>query len=169
MESIQAGDKNIRRKAMMNIDIIKSKNKHLGGCAAALLRSDLGTIYFSDENRAYKTLSDGISKGEISVAVNGRSECLGFIWIIPKGAFKFPFLHMIAVKEEYRNLGIGKTLLKYFEDVVKENASKAFLLVGDFNPKAKKLYERVGYKEVGRIPGLYKEGVTESLMMKKLH
>jgi ribosomal protein S18 acetylase RimI-like enzyme len=41
-----------------------------------------------------------------------------------------------------------------------------FLVVADFNPEAKRLYERVGYIEVGAIPNLYREGMTEYLMMK---
>lgn len=152
----------------MEIKIRKAKRKHLNDCAQALLRSDLGAMYFSDESRAFKTLQSGISKGEVSVAEGGRSECLGFVWIIPNGAFKFPFLHIIAVKEEYRGIGIGKKLLKFFEEKAIQNSSKAFLIVADFNSKAKKLYESIGYKEVGRIPGLYKEGVLEFLMMKEL-
>ncbi len=153
----------------MEIEILKAQNCHLDGCTEALLKSDLGAIYFSDKDRAHKALSYGISNDEISVAVNGRSECLGFIWIIPNGAFKsFPYLHIVAVKEEYRGCGIGKRLLRFFEDTVSRYASKAFLVVADFNPKAKKLYENIGYKEVGCIPGLYKEGISEFLMMKVL-
>jgi ribosomal protein S18 acetylase RimI-like enzyme len=41
-----------------------------------------------------------------------------------------------------------------------------FLVVADFNPEAKRLYESLGYRQVGVIPGLYKEGVSEQLMMK---
>ncbi|MFZ5968343.1 MAG: GNAT family N-acetyltransferase [Bacillota bacterium] len=84
------------------------------------------------------------------------------------GAFHgFPYLHIIAIKEEFRNLGIGKELLDYFEKVVAQS-SKVFLVVADFNSKAKQLYEKCGYKEVGVIPNLYKSGVTEYLMMKEL-
>ena len=39
-------------------------------------------------------------------------------------------------------------------------------LVADFNPDAKILYEKIGYMEIGIIPGLYREGITEYLMMK---
>ena len=46
--------------------------------------------------------------------------------------------------------------------------SKCFLVVADYNPEAKRLYEQIGYTEVGRIPDLYKEGVTEILMMRLL-
>jgi len=44
---------------------------------------------------------------------------------------------------------------------------KLFLVVADFNPNAKGFYESMGYHQVGEIPGLYREGITEYIMMKE--
>ena len=94
-------------------------------------------------------------------------KCVGFTYIIPKGAFhSFPYLHIIAVKEEYRNKGIGKALLDYSEKIAYEMADRFFLVVGDYNPDAKRFYERNGYQQVGEIPNLYRLGITEYLMVK---
>lgn len=153
----------------MDINIIKAENKHLIDCKIALQNSELGRIYFPKEDNAVKALNEGISKGEIFIAINKECECLGFIWFIVNGAFhSFPYLHIIAVKDELRNIGIGQTLLKYFEETNSKTSSKLFLVVADFNPRAKQLYERIGYKEVGIIPSLYKIGVKECLMMKEI-
>ena len=153
----------------MDINIIKAENKHLPDCKVALQKSELGRVYFAEEDKAIKALSEGISKGEIFIAINKEGICLGFIWVILNGAFhSFPYLHIIAVKEEFRNLGIGRKLLKHFEETICKTSSKLFLVVAEFNPKAKQLYQSIGYKEVGIIPSLYKRGVTECLMMKEL-
>ncbi|AJA46969.1 hypothetical protein CPAST_c08690 [Clostridium pasteurianum DSM 525 = ATCC 6013] len=56
--------------------------------------------------------------------------------------------------------------MKFFEDVCFKDYAKLFLVIADFNPESKMLYERIGYVEVGCIPNLYKLGVTECLMMK---
>lgn len=147
--------------------ITKAHLKHLEDCKAALLKSKLGQEYFPSEDKAHSALIEGIAKEEIFVAVDETGECLGFIWFILAGAFhSFPYLHIIAVKEAFRGQGIGKKLLGFFEETVTDS-SKVFLVVADFNPDAKRLYERLGYQQVGEIPGLYKEGVTEYLMMKK--
>ncbi|MFN2286378.1 MAG: GNAT family N-acetyltransferase [Anaerolineae bacterium] len=151
--------------------IIRAQPRHLGDCKAALLNSKLGQVYFPSEEKALATLTEGISKGEIFVAVDEdedrRGECLGFIWFVLKGAFhSFPYLHIIAVKEAFRGRGIGRKLLHFFEETVFTDSSKVFLVVADFNPEARRLYERLGYLQVGAIPGLYKDGVTEYLMMK---
>ena len=153
----------------MDVNIIKAENKHLADCKVALQKSELGRVYFAEEDKAIKALNEGISKGEIFVAINKEGICLGFIWVIVNGAFhSFPYLHIIAVKEEFRNLGIGKKLLKHFEETICKPSSKLFLVVAEFNPEAKQLYQSIGYTEFGIIPDLYKRGVNECLMMKAL-
>ena len=152
----------------MKITITQAHLKHLEDCKTALLKSKLGHEYFPSAEKAHLALTDGITKEEVFVAIDEAGHCLGFIWFILAGAFhSFPYLHIIAVKEEFRGQGLGRQLLGFFEEAVFTQASKVFLVVADFNPGAKRLYERVGYRQVGEIPGLYKEGVTEYLMMKE--
>jgi ribosomal protein S18 acetylase RimI-like enzyme len=152
----------------MKTIITKADKSHLADCTIALLHSKLGLEYFPTEEKAIMALTEGITKEEVFVAVDEKGECLGFIWFILCGAFhSFPYLHIIAVREESRGLGIGKKLLSFFEEKVFPDCSKVFLVVADFNPDAKRLYESLGYKQVGVLPNLYKEGVTEYLMMKE--
>jgi len=103
----------------MQIDIVKAENKHLADCKTALTESKLGEVYFPEEEEAIDALNEGISKGEIFIARNNENECLGFIWFILNGAFhSYPYLHIVAVKKEFRNLGIGKKLIAFFEETV---------------------------------------------------
>lgn len=151
----------------MKIAITQAQMQHLEDCKVALLKSKLGQVYFPSEESAHTTLTEGITKGEVFVAIDEREECLGFVWFILEGAFHgFPYLHIIAVKEAYRGMGIGEKLLRFFEETVFTDHSKVFLVVADFNPEARRLYERLGYQQVGAIPGLYRDGITEYLMMK---
>lgn len=153
----------------MEICFAVAEIEMLEDCKSALSCSKLGRVYFSDDSKARQAIKEGITKGEIVVAINDKGICLGFVWYIMDGAFhSFPYLHIIAVKDEYRNQGIGKKLLEYFEKVISKDKSKVFLVVADFNPEAKRLYQSIGYREVGIIPNLYKTGVTEHLMMKEL-
>ena len=152
----------------MQIIITKANKKHLEDCKNALHNSKLGQEYFPSEQDAIDAITEGITKEEMFVALNEKGECLGFIWFILSGAFhSFPYLHIIAVREEFRGLGIGKKLLSFFEETVFPNSSKVFLVVADFNPDAKRLYENLGYQQVGVLPNLYREGITEYLMMKE--
>ncbi|MGH4137086.1 GNAT family N-acetyltransferase [Clostridium sp.] len=151
----------------MEINIIKGSMEYINYCEDILLNSELGIRYFSEKGSARRALKDGFNKNEIYVALDIDHNCNGFIWFILQGAFhSFPYLHIIAVKKENRKLGIGKKLLVFFEDICFKDYTKLFLVVADFNTDAKILYEKIGYVEIGVIPGLYREGITEYLMMK---
>jgi len=154
---------------MTNYTITKAELNNLSDCKVALLNSKLGDELFPSEKKAHDLLKEGINNGEIYAAIDQDNSCLGFIKIIWEGMFNvFPMVHIIAVQENFRNQGIGKALLAYFEKLAFPAYSKVFLTVEDFNPDAMRLYERLGYIKVGEIPGLYKAGVTDYLMMKKL-
>lgn len=91
----------------------------------------------------------------------------GFIWVILNGIFhSFPYIHIVAVKSENRGHGIGEVLLRFVENEYFTKYSKLFLVVTDFNLNAKRLYQRIGYSEIGEIPNLYRKGISECLMMK---
>jgi ribosomal protein S18 acetylase RimI-like enzyme len=151
----------------MELKILKGSIDYLNDCEEALVNSELGLRYFSKEGSARISLKEGFDKGEIFVALDNDKNCIGFLWIILNGAFhSFPYLHIMAVKQESRSRGIGKKLLQFFEDTFFRDRTKLFLVVADFNPDAKRLYEKIGYIEVGTIPSLYREGVNEHLMMK---
>ena len=111
----------------MNITIARAGDSHLLDCVAALANSELGRVYFPSEEKALASLADGVAREEVFVAVDEAGECLGFIWFILGGAFHgYPYLHVIAVKEEHRGEGIGKKLLAFFEEGVFAGAAKAF-------------------------------------------
>ena len=153
---------------MQEITFAEGNERHLKDCKDALCRSALGKEYFSLPGSAENAILEGIRQGNLYVALIGE-ECVGFSYIIPKGAFHgFPYLHIITVKEEYRGRGVGKALLDYSEWIASKTADKLFLVVADFNPDAKRFYDRNGYQQVGEIPNLYRSGITEYLMAKNL-
>lgn len=150
----------------MNISIISGTLEHLQACKDAYANSKLGQVYSSPDDLLNSRLAEGINKGEIFVAVDDDDQCLGFIWIDLKGAFNRPYCKILAVKQQYRGQGIGTALLNYYEKVGFANATRIFILVSDFNQGAQQLYQRLGYINVGLIPNLFKEGVSEHILMK---
>ena len=76
-------------------------------------------------------------------------EIIGYIW-----AYLHPFreetrmyINEIRVKEEYRNRGIGKELMRMVEERAKElNLPALYLHAEATNPDAIRLYESIGYK-----------------------
>ena len=151
----------------MQIIILKGTMEHLPACTEALIDSEIGEAYFPTAQSAEAFLQQGLNKGEIFVAMDEQGACVGYIWFNLDGAFyRFPYLLNIAVKKELRGKGIGKKLLALFEEKGFAKASRLFLLVSEFNAGAKRLYQAIGYKEVGEIPDFIKQGVAEHIMMK---
>lgn len=152
---------------MEDIRIVKAGLGRLAQCSKILANSDIGRVYFDALQDIEDSLKQGIETEEVYVSLDEHGECLGFFWFVYRGAFhSYPYLHIIAVDEASRGWGVGSMLLDCYERLVLSEYSKTFLLVADFNPRAKKLYESRGWIQVGAVPGLYKPGVTEYLMVK---
>lgn len=66
----------------------------------------------------------------------------------------------IGIKSGYRGIGIGTQLMKALIDESKEAGLKILVLSHiDTNKRARQLYDKMGFKEVGRIPkGVFKNG-----------
>lgn len=61
------------------------------------------------------------------------------------------YLDSISVRSDQRGMGVGARLLNALPEFAKQQgANKIGLSVDDENPRAKKLYIREGFKEVGR-------------------
>ncbi|BAJ64792.1 putative acetyltransferase [Anaerolinea thermophila UNI-1] len=71
-----------------------------------------------------------------------------------------PDLEDLFVREEYRQQGIATQLLRHAEDLARQcGYAEIGLAVGLENPDARRLYDRLGYREAGfgtyRVHGMY--------------
>jgi ribosomal protein S18 acetylase RimI-like enzyme len=151
----------------MQIKIELAKKGQARDCLSCIKQSELWEAYFQSNAAAVDDIEKMISKKQIYVALNQNNKCIGFMGIIHNGCFrKFSYLSIIAVEYSYRRKGVGKELLKKFEETGFKQADRVFLLVSDFNKKAKSLYRKLGYSKVGKIPDLFKKGVSEHILVK---
>ena len=96
-----------------------------------------------------------------------RGKPAGFLLLHERGFLGSPYIAVIVVPEQFRCTGIGSDLIEFAEREFGP-ARHAFLLVASFNERARKLYERHGYRVTGELPDFMVEGVTEFLMCKRL-
>ncbi len=150
-----------------NIRIVVAEKKHIADCLDSLCDCTIGERYFSDKEYARRLIESGIKKKEIFIGAGANREVAGFYWPAAAGMFcSFPYLRILSVKPRFRNLGVGRRLLDHFEKNGFKQASRVFLAVSDFNADARRFYRRNGYVRVGVLPGLFKPGISEILMMK---
>jgi ribosomal protein S18 acetylase RimI-like enzyme len=151
----------------MEIRIQLAEKNHVGDCLSCVKYSLLWETYFQSNPTIENEIRKMILGKQIYIALNKANQCIGFMGVINNGCFrKFTYLSVIAVKREYRRKGIGKALIRRFEEIGFEKANRVFLLVSDFNKKAQLFYKKLGYKKVGEIPDLFKKGVSENIFVK---
>jgi len=113
-----------------------------------------------------------IRYGKFIAAVSGNngSDIIGVCEIIKDwDKNDTAFIHSFYIDEEYRNMGIGKNLLKRVIDILKsENFKIVELTVDPDNKVAIHLYREAGFREVGFRKSEYGKGVDRSLMSLEL-
>ena len=89
----------------------------------------------------------------------------GFIILNMHGAF-VGYVQTICVDASARSSGIGSRLIAFAEEHIFRDSPNVFLCVSSFNPRARALYERLGYELVGELKNYVIDGASEFLMRK---
>lgn len=80
-----------------------------------------------------------------------------------------PFISYIIIKRDYRTNGIGKSLLSFLEDYLKNNGQSTLLsstMTDAVNPQ--KWHLKMGFTECGMLCGINDYGVGEIFFKKKI-
>jgi len=139
---------------------------------------DLETLYkiekecftheaFSKEQIAYFLKASNA----INLVALVDGETAGFIigLIKPHGNSLVGHIYTIDVAPKHRRRGIGLKLLKEIEkNLIKRGAEACFLEVRINNLAARKLYQKHGYTEIGRLNNYYARGIHGIRLEKKL-
>jgi ribosomal protein S18 acetylase RimI-like enzyme len=100
-----------------------------------------------DKYITQKILENKIKNNEIYIVeINGKK--IGWLrynlfWD------NIPFMNLICLLEEYRQKGIGKILVEYWENEMKQNGYKNVLTSTQSNEESQHFYRKLGYKEIG--------------------
>jgi len=100
-----------------------------------------------DKHITQKILENKIKNNEIYIVeINGK-----IIGWLRYNLFwdNIPFMNLIYLLEEYRQKGIGKIMVEYWENEMKQNGYKNVLTSTQSNEESQHFYRRLGYKEIG--------------------
>lgn len=76
----------------------------------------------------------------------------------------------MAVDKEYRKMGIGEALMKEMEKRGRQKDVDIFFLeVRQSNAAARRLYDKMGYKEIGTRKRFYERPVEDAIVMSKMY
>jgi ribosomal-protein-alanine N-acetyltransferase len=103
---------------------------------------------------------------EVYLAYQGEA-LRGFIIVNMRGAF-IGYIQTICVDAAARGGGIGSRLVRFAEERIFAVTPNVFLCVSSFNPRARALYERLGYELVGELKDYVIPSASELLMRKSI-
>ncbi|MGI9148272.1 MAG: GNAT family N-acetyltransferase [Chloroflexota bacterium] len=131
--------------------------------AGSSLLQRYGVSYAS----ALASLSDALWSGDLVLAI-GETDLHGLAWMsfgpgILNGA---AYLRLLLVAAPGQ--GDGRRLLVAAEGEARRRANHVYLLATTDNVKARRFYERHGYRYVGDLPDLVRPGLDEALYHKTL-
>ena len=138
-------------------------------CAAVVVSSAFFQEYGLTTAGTERVLTSALqaTQAELHVAESDDG-ILGFSWVEDGGAFgRTPYLRLLAVDASRHGRGVGRTLMDALEA---RHADKRdiMLLVTETNHPARGFYERLGYRQVGRLEDYVRDGTHECLYRKQL-
>ena len=89
----------------------------------------------------------------------------GLVVLNLKGAF-VGYIQTVCAAPECRGKGVATALVTFAEERIFRDHWNAFICVSDFNPGARRLYERLGYRLVGALTDYVVAGHSELLLRK---
>jgi ribosomal protein S18 acetylase RimI-like enzyme len=131
-------------------------------CATIMATSEPWITLERDFDASLAAVSD--PNRETYVAVED-SEVVGFITLNMRGAF-VGYIQSVGVRPERRGSGVGHRLIAFAEERILRETPNVFICVSSFNPRARALYERLGYETVGELKDFIVRGHSEWLLRK---
>ena len=155
MEKQKAVDVRIRRL----FDIEEAET-----CARMMSASEPWITLRRGYEDSLRELTDPMKESYVAAS---QDVLAGFTIVNMKGVFA-GYIQTVCVAPEWRNQGIGTHLVGFAEKRIFAEAPNAFVCVSSFNPKARALYERLGYAVVGELEDYIVAGRSEILMRKTI-
>lgn len=155
---------------MCNMNNVRPlKSSEFVAVAGWLAKLPLLVRYGLTAETAHHQLEEATTHGELLLtAENPQGQPIGLAWVIDKGAFgRSAYLRLLGIHPDHIGQGLGSTLLHAAETHITGTNRELFLLVSDFNTAAQRFYQRLGYSQIGAIPGYILPDVTELIFWKR--
>ena len=101
---------------------------------------------------------------EVLVAELGQQ--IAGVLILHLGGSFDGYIQILAVFPEFQGRKLGGQIMKFAEEKIFQNSKNVFLCVSDFNHRAQKFYERLGYQKVGELKNFLIADQNEILLRK---
>lgn len=111
---------------------------------------DFEFILNNDKHVSKKLVKNKLKEKEIIIAKDQNNQIIGWL------RFSYfwdntPFMNMLYINEKYRNKGIGKELVGFWENEMKNLGYEMVMTSTLSNEQAQHFYRKLGYKDAGSL------------------
>lgn len=129
------------------------------------IESDAQFLSENDKHVSKQLIKNKLREKEIIVAKNPNNEIIGWLrysyfWD------QIPFMNMLYLMESYRNQGIGKQLVQFWELEMTNRGFDTVMTSTLSNESAQHFYRKLEYKDAGSL--CFEEEALEIFFIKKL-
>jgi ribosomal protein S18 acetylase RimI-like enzyme len=129
------------------------------------IESDYEYISLRDKHIHKTLIRPKIKENEILIIRESNQEIgwmrYGFFWD------NTPFMNMIWIDEEYRGTGIGKKVVHYWEELMKQKGFEMVMTSTQSNEAAQHFYRKLGYRDAGCL--MFENEPLEIILTKDLN
>lgn len=107
-------------------------------------------IFDNDRHVSKELIENKLKEKEIIIASDEDNKIIGWLrysyfWD------NTPFMNMLYINENYRNNGIGKELVLFWENEMKKKGYEFLMTSTLSNEEAQHFYRKLGYKDSGSL------------------
>ncbi|ENK0556752.1 GNAT family N-acetyltransferase [Clostridium botulinum] len=111
---------------------------------------DFQFILDNDRHVSKQLIKNKLKEKEIMIAKDQDNKIIGWLrysyfWD------NTPFMNMLYLNENYRNKGIGKKLVEFWETEMKSKGYELVMTSTLSNEQAQHFYRKLGYKDAGSL------------------
>lgn len=112
--------------------------------------SDFQFILDNDRHISKQLIKNKLKEKEIMIAKDQDNKVIGWLRYNYFGD-NTPFMNMLYLNENYRNKGIGKELVGFWENEMKSKGYELVMTSTLSNEQAQHFYRKLGYKDSGSL------------------
>ena len=138
-------------------------------CAELMASMDPWVRFGRTHEESYGIVTDPARETYVALddAADGDHGVAGFAVIVMQGVF-VGYIQSVAVRPDWRGRGLGTALIQHVERRILRDQPNVFICASSFNPDARRLYERLGYRAVGELTDWVIRGQSEILLRKTI-
>lgn len=113
-------------------------------------KQDFQFLLENDRHISKQLIRNKLTEKEIILARDQHNKVIGWLrynyfWD------NIPFMNMLYINENYRNKGIGKELISFWENEMRSKDYELVMTSTLSNEQAQHLYRKLGYKDSGSL------------------